>query len=78
MREFDKITSEVLTLPAENRAQLAEILIQSLDEADDLEIKSAWLKEIQAREQEIKDGTAVCKPADQVLKEAREQLRCLK
>ncbi|MEW5767752.1 MAG: addiction module protein [bacterium] len=65
-------------MPPERRAQLAEILIQSLDEIEDNEIKSAWLSEIQRRDEEIRSGKAVCKPADQVLREAREQLRCLK
>ena len=32
MTQFEKITSETLSLPTEERAELAEILIQSLDE----------------------------------------------
>ncbi|MDI6795004.1 MAG: addiction module protein [bacterium] len=78
MIELGKITSEVLSLPPGGRAQLAEILIQSLDEIEDNEIKSAWLSEIQQRDEEIRSGKAVCKSADQVLREAREQLRCMK
>lgn len=76
MTKFEKITSQILSLPAERRAELAEILIQSLDEKEDNDIKSAWLLEIHRRDQEIRSGKAVCKPADQVLREAREQLRC--
>ncbi len=78
MTEFEKITSKIMSLPAENRAELAEMLIQSLDEKDDLAVKSEWLLEIQRRDQEIRTGKAVCKPAEQVLREAREQLRCTK
>jgi putative addiction module component (TIGR02574 family) len=74
--ELEKITSQILSLPPETRAELAEILIQSLDEKEDADIRSAWLLEIQRRDQEIRSGKMVCKPADQVLREAREQLRC--
>ncbi|MFQ5707331.1 MAG: addiction module protein [bacterium] len=76
MIKFEQITSQILSLPAEKRAELAEILIQSLDEKENDDIRSAWLLEIQRRDQEIRDGEAICKPADQVLREACEQLRC--
>ncbi|MFQ5900995.1 MAG: addiction module protein [Thermodesulfobacteriota bacterium] len=78
MIELEKITSEALTLPNESRAELAEILIQSLDEKEDKDIKSVWLAEIHRRDQEIRAGASVTKPAIEVLKEAREQLRCIK
>lgn len=76
--EFEEITSKAMTLPPETRAELAELLIQSLDEKEDEEVKSAWLAEIRRRDQEIRSGAAVTKPAEQVLKEAREKLRCMK
>jgi putative addiction module component (TIGR02574 family) len=78
MSEFEELTTRVMALPAKSRAELAELLIQSLEEQDDLAVKSAWLEEIHRRDQEIRAGTAVIKPADQVLREAREQLRCQK
>jgi len=55
----------------------SELLIQSLEEQDAKEIKSAWLTAIQRRDHEIRAGVAVLKPADQVLREARAQLRGL-
>ena len=77
MSEFEELTTKAMALPAEYRAELAELLIQSLEEQDAKEPKSAWLAEIQRRDQELRAGTAVTKPADQVLREAREHLRCL-
>jgi len=77
MSEFEELTTKAMALPAKHRAELAELLIQSLEEQDAKEIKSAWLAEIQRRDQEIRAGAAVTKPADQVLREAREHLRCL-
>jgi putative addiction module component (TIGR02574 family) len=78
MSEFEKVTVEALALPAQSRAELAEMLIQSLDEKEDSEIKSAWLAEIYRRDQEIRSGKSVTRPAAEVLKEARELLRCVK
>lgn len=76
MSELEQITTQLLSLPVEKRAELAEILIQSLDEKEGDDIKSAWLLEIQRRDNEIRAGQAVCKSAEQVLREARSQLRC--
>ena len=78
MGEFEELAIRVMALPSKSRAELAELLIQSLEEPDDPEIKSAWLAEIHRRDQEIRAGTAITRPADQVLREAREQLRCRK
>jgi putative addiction module component (TIGR02574 family) len=76
MSEFEELTTRVMALPPKNRAELAELLIQSLEEPDDPETKSAWLAEIQRRDQEIRTGIALTRPADQMLKEAGSQLRC--
>ncbi|MBL7177858.1 MAG: addiction module protein [Desulfobacteraceae bacterium] len=78
MSKFEEVTSKAMTLPPENRAELAELLIQSLDEKEDEEVRSAWLSEIRRRDQEIRSGASVTKPAEQVLREAREELRCMK
>jgi len=77
MNEFEELTTRAMALAADNRAELAELLILSLEEDDDKALKSTWLAEIHRRDQEIRAGAAVTKPADQVLKEARAQLRCL-
>jgi hypothetical protein len=78
MSEFEELATRVIALPSESRAELAELLIQSLEEPDDPEIKSSWLSEISQRDQEIRDGASVTKPADQVLREARNQIRFMK
>lgn len=78
MSKFEEVTSKAMTLPPENRAELAELLIQSLDEKEDEDVRSAWLSEIRRRDQEIRSGASVTKPAEQVLREAREELRCMK
>jgi putative addiction module component (TIGR02574 family) len=77
MTEFEEVTSKAMALPPQSRAELAELLIQSLDEKEEDELKSAWLTEIRRRDQEIRSGVSVTKPAEEVLKEAREKLRCI-
>ncbi|MDX6383388.1 MAG: hypothetical protein QOK48_961 [Blastocatellia bacterium] len=76
--EFEELKGDLLTLPLESRAALAHALIESLDETAEDEAESLWMAEIQRRDLEIRAGTAKLKPLDQVLRDARELLRCLK
>ncbi len=76
MSELEELTARAVALPARGRAELAEILIQSLEEEDSETLKTAWLVEIHRRDREIRAGASVTRPADEVLKEARERLRC--
>jgi len=78
MSELEELTTKAMSLPPASRAELAEILIQSLEEKDDPEIKSAWVAEIRRRDQQIRSGDKVTRPAADVLREAREQLRCMR
>ena len=76
--EFERLRDDLLTLPVESRASLAHALIESLDEVADEDAESLWFEEIRRRDAEIRAGTAKLKPAEQVLREARELLRCLR
>jgi Putative addiction module component. len=76
--EFERLRDDLLTLPVDSRASLAQALIKSLDDSVDVNAESLWLEEIRRRDAEIRSGTAKLKPAEQVLREARELLRCLK
>lgn len=76
--ELEQLKEDLLALPPQSRASLAQALIESLDEGHDEDAETLWLEEIKRRDEEIKRGRAVLKPADQVLRDARERLRCLK
>ena len=76
--EFERLRDDLLTLPVDSRASLAQALIKSLDDSVDDNAESLWLKEIHRRDAEIRSGTAKLKPAEQVLREARELWGCLK
>jgi len=73
--EFEKLKGDLLTLPLESRASLAHALIESLDDAVDDDAESLWMEEIRRRDAEILAGTARLKPLDQVLREARPEIK---
>ena len=73
MREIEK---KALELSNEERALLIRQLLQSLDE--DTEEENAdelWIKEAESRYSQFKQKKASDKPADEVLKDARNNLK---
>ena len=75
MTELDKLQTVLLKLPTESRTRLARVLIQSLDEPADEDLEASWVTEIKRRDAAIKQGKATARPAEQVLREARDKLR---
>lgn len=64
----EKLLAEVLSLPAEDRAAVAAVLLLSLeDEPDDDQesVEAAWAEEIRRRLQELGAGTAETLSAEQ-------------
>jgi putative addiction module component (TIGR02574 family) len=74
-KSIEKIIKEILELPHEMRAYLAEKLIESLDTESDFEISEEWKKEIEYRCDQIDKGNAVLRDADEVFKSAYEDLK---
>ncbi len=72
--QFDEMVNKALTLPGPLRAQLAEVLLESLDFGD-FPINDKWRQEIEHRCREIDEGTAVLIPAEEVFSEIRERLK---
>ena len=54
----DKLRSEVLALPTEERAELAHALLESLHEDADPGAEAAWVAELDRRAQAVADGSA--------------------
>jgi putative addiction module component (TIGR02574 family) len=52
------VLTEILRLPAEQRARLALELIRSLDDEPDANAAAAWDEEIERRAAEVEAGTA--------------------
>jgi hypothetical protein len=56
--ETESIIREVLDLPRESRALLAEKLLESLDHEEAFDVSPEWMDEIRKRCREIDAGTA--------------------
>lgn len=67
--ELDAIEAAVLQLPPTERAHLAERLLASLDEDD--EILTAWIAEAEKRANVLARGDTTCMPLDQATAQAR-------
>jgi len=73
--KIKKIEEEALRLPLRERAQLAEYLIRSLDEEEDMETEKQWIEEAERRYREYKEGKVKTKSAELVFKEARSKFK---
>ncbi len=69
----ERLKSELSQLSPQDRAELAQFLIESLDQGADPDAEAAWDAELSRRMEEIRTGKAVGEPADKVLSELREK-----
>jgi len=67
----EKIRTELSNLSEEDRAELAQFLIASLDEGADSDAEAAWDAELERRAEEIRGGQASGEPAGKVFSELR-------
>lgn len=67
VRKIEDIIDSLLALPANSRAYLAELLLESLDFQEDFPIDNEWLKEIKKRCQEIDEGKVKLIPGNEGL-----------
>lgn len=66
-----ELSARARQLPPEERAQLAEGLLESLQEWSSPEVEAAWDTEILKRIDEYERGDAILLPAADVFAEAR-------
>ena len=62
----DKVIDDVLSLPADQRIDLADRILESLNAPTDPEIDALWAVEAERRVKEIKDGQVELIPGDKV------------
>lgn len=70
---LEELKSEALTLSAEDRKRLADILLESVNE--DLETEQLWAKEAERRLQELIDGKVKAIPGPEAIRRGRAALR---
>ncbi len=68
------IIDEVVSLPVEKRAELVDILIQSLNPPVDGEIDKLWVKEADNRFHDLKTGKVKAIPVEEVFSEIHKRL----
>lgn len=62
----EKLLNEALTLPTDERAELAAELIASLDGPADPDVESAWAAEIERRAAKVLSGESNGSPWEEV------------
>lgn len=76
MTEYgERVKQEVLQLPESDRADLARLLIESLDETEDADAQAAWDGELERSLKKVEEGKARLRPAHQVLAEIKDKHR---
>lgn len=74
-RNSQQLTDEAMALPPEERASLAEKLLESLDEEDQKRIDAAWVAEAQRRIQALDSGQMGTVAADEAFRRLKERKR---
>lgn len=67
----EKLTEEILALPAETPALLADRLVESLDPLTDEQVRGLWVKEALRRRDEVRSGEVETIPEDVALARVR-------
>jgi len=73
--KLKQIEDEALHLSEDERAELAQKLLLSLDTQSESEIAEDWLVEAKRRARELEEGTVQPIPAEEVRRKARALLR---
>ncbi|MGP3790900.1 addiction module protein [Pseudomonas sp. B392_1p] len=72
---LQKTEEEALHLSKEERAQLIQRLVLSLDSPSDQELSSDWLLEARRRAEELDDESVHAVPSEDVMSRARALLK---
>jgi putative addiction module component (TIGR02574 family) len=73
-KTFHKIEHAAMSLPRDDRALLAEKLIESLEDHEELRLDPEWVAEIERRVDASRSGKVKTIPADQVFRKLRKKL----
>ena len=65
-----KICIEILSLPRQSRAEIAERILASLEDKADSNAEKSWKAMLRRRRAEIRSGRAKVRPAEEVMRDA--------
>ncbi|MCK5057597.1 MAG: addiction module protein [Candidatus Aminicenantes bacterium] len=66
MVTLKRLKNEALELPIQERAELAHILIASIEERGEMDVSSAWDMELEKRIREIREDKVKGVPVEEV------------
>jgi putative addiction module component (TIGR02574 family) len=70
-----ELTEQALRLPPDERVVLAESLLLTIDEKDDLLVDESIMAELERRFQDFRDGKVTGIPADEAFRQIKETLK---
>jgi putative addiction module component (TIGR02574 family) len=71
----EKLTEEILALPADERALLADRLVESLDPLTDDAVRGSWASEAARRRDEVRSGKVTAISGEAAAEQVRALLR---
>ena len=71
---LEQVAEQAMTLPSESRAQLADLLVESLDRDELGKIEQLWLTEAKRRRDEVRSGRVNTVPGEEALRQVRDSL----
>jgi putative addiction module component (TIGR02574 family) len=74
-KAHSEVVSAALALPADVRAGLAEELLNSLEDAEQVAIDAEWAKEAERRIDQLESGEVELVPGDSVIAKLRDRSR---
>ena len=74
-RTAQQVLQQALRLPPRARADIASVLLHSLDDREDRDVEAAWALEIERRLKDVESGSVKLLPWEQVRRSLRSGLR---
>jgi len=73
-KTLEQVAEQAMALPSESRAQLADLLVESLDGEELGRIEQLWLVEAKRRRDEVRSGNVKTVPGEEALRRVRDSL----
>ena len=73
-KTLEQVAEQAMALPSESRAQLADLLVESLDGEQLGRIEQLWLVEAKRRRDAVRSGTVNTIPGSEALRKVRDSL----
>jgi len=70
-----ELEAEIRKLDLKDRAALAKLIVESLDELSESEIEALWVEEAERRLDELEQGLVAEIPAEEALRRARAAIK---